>query len=172
VGRSKSTAHLIHGFVGAGKTTLARRLAREHGAVRFTHDAWMHRLYGANPPAEAFAALWERVDARIWRYAARLLELGVDVVLDYGFWTRASRDAARARVAAHGARAILYHVTCPEAVMRRRVAARSQDVPPDSLWINAAAFQRFKARFEPLAEDEARVVVDGCAGARGEDGDG
>lgn len=59
--------------------------------MRFTHDAWMHRLYGANPPAETFAALWERVDAMIWPYAARLLELGVDVVLDYGFWTRASR---------------------------------------------------------------------------------
>jgi predicted kinase len=152
-------AHLIHGFVGAGKTTFARRLAREQDAVRFTHDAWMHRLYGANPPVDEFRMLWERVDALIWHYAERLLALGVDVVLDQGFWTRAGRDAARVRVAALNARFVLYHVTCPEETMRRRVLSRSQEVPTDSLWINAEAFDLFKARFEPLADDEPHILI-------------
>ena len=50
------TVHMIHGYLGAGKTTLARRLEREAPAIRFTHDEWMARLYGIDPPAERITA--------------------------------------------------------------------------------------------------------------------
>ena len=46
--------HLIHGFVGAGKTTFAKKLEHFLPAVRFTHDEWMSKLYGENPPLEHF----------------------------------------------------------------------------------------------------------------------
>jgi hypothetical protein len=36
-----ATAHLLNGYLGVGKTTLARRLEHELPAVRFTHDEWM-----------------------------------------------------------------------------------------------------------------------------------
>ena len=55
------TAHLLHGFVGGGKTTFARKLEREYRAVRFTHDEWMHKLYGPNPSEDQFAELYSRV---------------------------------------------------------------------------------------------------------------
>jgi len=38
------TAHLIHGYLGAGKTTFARQLERNIPAIRFSHDEWMVRL--------------------------------------------------------------------------------------------------------------------------------
>ncbi len=38
-----ATAHLLHGFTGAGKTTFARQLEAETGAVRFCQDEWVHR---------------------------------------------------------------------------------------------------------------------------------
>lgn len=40
-----ATAHLIHGYIGAGKTTFARRLETELPAVRFTHDEGMARFF-------------------------------------------------------------------------------------------------------------------------------
>lgn len=160
----RATAHLLHGFVGSGKTTFARRLAEQEGAVRFTHDEWMHRLYGPNPPAEQFETLRRRVDELIWRLASELLARGVDVILDFGFWSRFSRDDARRRVAGAGAACRLYQVSCDEQTLRSRVARRSADLPPDSLWINQAAFEEFKARFEPLGDDEPRIQVDGATG--------
>jgi hypothetical protein len=33
-----ATAHLSHGFLGVGKTTLARRLEKDIPAIRFSHD--------------------------------------------------------------------------------------------------------------------------------------
>ncbi|SCE02364.1 hypothetical protein GA0115246_109559, partial [Streptomyces sp. SolWspMP-sol7th] len=41
---------LLVGLPGAGKTTRARRLAEEHGALRLTPDEWMLPLFGASDP--------------------------------------------------------------------------------------------------------------------------
>jgi predicted kinase len=158
-----ATVHLIHGFAGAGKTTFARRLEAELPAVRFTHDEWMHRLFGANPPADQFADLFARVDDLIWQVASRSLALDCDVVLDHGFWSRESRDSARSRVAGLGMNVSFYRVNCPVDEMERRVLRRTQDTPADSLWINQAALELFRTRFEPLEPDEERVEVDGTA---------
>jgi predicted kinase len=51
---------LIHGYLGAGKTTFARQLERTIPAIRLSHDEWMVRLYGDNPPIEHFADFYGR----------------------------------------------------------------------------------------------------------------
>lgn len=154
-------AHLLYGFVGAGKTMLAKKLERALPAVRFTHNEWMARLYGYSPPPVRFTEYYNRIAAIIWQVAVHVLELGSGVILDFGFWSRACRDDDRSRVEAVGAKSQLYHVTCPEAIMRQRVLARSQELPQDALWINEPAVERFKARFEPLGDDEEHIIIDG-----------
>ena len=153
------TIHLMHGFVGSGKTSYAKRLERELGAFRFTHDEWMVKLYGVDPPQEKFAEYWKRVEELIWEVAARALSLGNDVILDFGFWTRASRDDARQRAKDLGADVKIYSFSCPEELMRARVQQRTAELPEGNLWINDAAFEEFKSRFQPLQDDEEHVVV-------------
>ena len=48
-----ATLFLMCGLPGSGKTTLAKRIERERGALRLTHDEWIARLYGTKltPPA-------------------------------------------------------------------------------------------------------------------------
>ena len=153
-----STAHLIHGFLGAGKTTLAKGLESEFGAVRFSHDEWMARLYGEDPPAEHFAAYHQNVSAVMQATWTRCLDLGLDVVLDFGFWTRAERDSVRSIVKNSGARHRLYELVCPEAEAWKRVEARN-DLLQGSLLITQNTFERLKDRFEPLDDDEDRVSI-------------
>ena len=86
-------AHLIYGYLGAGKTTFARQLERDIPAIRFSHDEWMVRLYGDDPPIEQFAVFYWRIHEQVEAIWLRCLELGLDVVLDFGFWTRRERDA-------------------------------------------------------------------------------
>ena len=93
-----ATAHLLFGFLGAGKTTLAKELERRHAAVRFTPDEWMARLFGEDPPAELFEASAGAILAIMEPLWLRCLSLGVDVVLDYGLWRRAERDYIRGLV--------------------------------------------------------------------------
>jgi predicted kinase len=84
--------HLMQGFVGSGKSTRAKRIEQQTGAVRFTPDEWMSRLFGSNPSANEFAKNLQTIfdlAEPLWMAVAKA---GADVILDFGFWTRASRQ--------------------------------------------------------------------------------
>ena len=153
-----ATLHLLCGFIGAGKTTFAKSLERDHSAVLFGHDEWIVKLYGRNPPSEHFQSYYDRVEDLIWQFASRFLTLGQDVVLDHGFWRRADRDLARRKAQEVGIQAKLYFLHCSEEVMRQRVLTRTE-MSQDSLYINEHAFENLKARFEAPMDDEEYVSI-------------
>lgn len=153
-----ATAHLVFGFLGAGKTTLAKRLERQHDAVRFTPDEWMARLFGEDPPADTFqdkAAAILDIMQPLW---VRCLSLGLDVVLDYGIWSRAERDHVRDVVTAIGATPLLWSVSCSDDEALKRISLRNE-AAHRSLHIAPATFELLKARFEPLEADEPHSVA-------------
>jgi predicted kinase len=53
--------------------------------------------------------LFRRVSDQIEDVWPRCLELGLDVVLDLGFWTRQQRDDVRAKAAMIGVSVSLWH---------------------------------------------------------------
>jgi predicted kinase len=147
------TAYLIHGYLGAGKTTFALALALRTGAHRYSPDDLMVERHGHDPPALQFDAWLDRIVGELNLTWPQTLASGRDVVLDFGFWTRAWRDDARARAHAAGAQTKLYFVHCSETVARERCRRRNLD-PGTSLYVSENTFDVLKARFEPLAPDE------------------
>lgn len=154
-----STAHLIHGFVGVGKTTYALKLEQDLPALRFSIDEWMIALYGQNPPENKFEEYHSRTTRLIWNIAIRTLELGQDVILDFGFWRRTSRDEARQRLHSIGAEAILYWVTCTDETMKTRVLNRTAEMPEHALYVDEGAIDSFRKRFELVGSDEPHILI-------------
>jgi predicted kinase len=130
-----------------GKTTLARQLEQRIPAIRFSHDEWMARLYGFDPPVEHYTEFYRRVCEQVEEVWPRCLELGIDVVLDFGFWRRQQRDDVSAKVAMIGVQARLYHVTCPDKEEWRRIEKRNTDLR-GSLFIARNTFEVLKSRFD------------------------
>jgi predicted kinase len=154
-----ATAHLIHGFVGAGKTTFAKRLAAETGAIRLSMDEWYLRLYTDGEPTEAQEPeLLRRVAAMLDDLWPQLLERGLDVVLDFGFWSRESRDAARRRAIEAGGRAVVYLLECDDESTRRRIDQRNES-PGRSFHLSSESIDFLRTRFEPLHEDEFPTAI-------------
>jgi predicted kinase len=124
--------HLIIGPVGAGKSTFAAQLSREHHAVRLTLDAWMATLFGADPRPATGVIEWyvERRDrclAQIWEIASGIADVGTNVVLEIGLIQRAERGAFYERVDTCGYGLTVHVVDAPREVRRARVARRNQE---------------------------------------------
>ncbi len=93
------TLFLTVGLPGTGKTTAARRMEIEEDALRLTKDEWTKALYGQENPASAS----DVIEGRLIQIALRALELGTNVVLDFGLWSRDERSALRQAAADLGA---------------------------------------------------------------------
>lgn len=79
--------------------------------------------------------------------------------MDFGFWSRRSRDEARSRIASFGATPMLYKFACSEELALTRVLARYASPESGVLHIDAAAFHLLAAKLEPLGEDEPHQAV-------------
>ena len=154
-----ATAHLIHGFIGSGKTTYATQLEKDLPALRFSIDEWLIALYGQDPPESDFEKCYNRTADLIWNVATRALELDQDVILDFGFWSRESRDDARERLSRVDTEFIFYNVICANEVMEARALSRTAAMPKHALYINKQAIDSLRKGFEPLAFDESYKVV-------------
>lgn len=154
--RTRPTVHLLCGLPGCGKTTLARRMAGERDAAILGHDERMVARHGTNPPAAEFATLARAVTEELWSETAQAVASGRDVILDWGFWTRADRDDARRRIAQIGANCVLHRLVCEDALARSRTLARTA-AGGRVLEINGPAWDSFRARFEPPGDDESPV---------------
>lgn len=87
----------------------------------------------------------------------RALELGVPVILDHGFWTRASRDELRARAAGLGVPLTFHVLALPDEEALRRVRARNE--VGGAMYIADETYRLFRGRFEALGADEEGVEV-------------
>lgn len=144
---------LTCGLPGAGKTTLARRLAADRGAVRLTKDEWLFAL-GSSPWDETTGA---KVERELWQLARELLRLGQSVVLDFGLWTRAERDEYREAARAPGAGVELHFLDAPDEELWRRIEVRNSNPPWDGGPISRGHLDEWRASFE--APDASELAL-------------
>jgi predicted kinase len=122
---TRPTLFLTVGLPGTGKSTAARRLELERNALRLTKDEWVKALYGLeNPPSAS-----DVIEGRLIGIGLRALELGVNVVLDYGLWGRDERSALRAAAADLGAVVEMRYFELTPAEQRRRLDRRQAEEP-------------------------------------------
>jgi predicted kinase len=156
-----ATVHLICGFLGAGKTTFARRLATEKSALRFSVDELYLRLFANGPTYELDQAALERLLGALNDTWPPIVAAGVDVVLDFGFWRRALRDEARSLARGIGAEARLYWLQCPDATAVQRCLQRNGSA--GAFLISEQGYYALKLQFEPPGADEMTQLVDTSA---------
>jgi predicted kinase len=147
---------LLCGLPGSGKSTLARRLAEALPAVRLSADDWLRALGLDFYDEEAR----DRIDTELWALAQDLLRLGVGVILESGFWTRAERDDKRARARALGAAVELRFLDLPIEELQRRLDRRAAAGGAAEPVVAPADLRAWALLLEPPDADELALFDD------------
>jgi predicted kinase len=151
------TLHLIVGLPGAGKTTLARQLERDLSALRLTPDEWIGTLYGTPLPQETLDGARDPVERVQCAVALRTLQLGISVVLDFGFWAREERERFRNDAAATGARSQVHALLLPLDELWARVQRRNAALGRDAFHVSREQLELWWSLFEPPSPAELDV---------------
>lgn len=133
--------YLVCGLPGAGKTTRSHQIVEVMRAVHLCPDEWVVGL-GVSLVDFEFRV---RLQDCMLAHAARMLRCGVSVVIEFGSWSRAEREAIRRMAVSEGATVELQFLHAPLEELVRRVRLRggpgSQDLV-DVLLEDAAKFER------------------------------
>ena len=148
------TLFLICGLPGSGKTTLAKQLEVSHSALRLCPDEWIASLLADQTDTVELDRLRSPVESVQWEVAKRVLALGINVVLENGFWSRAERVSYRSQAEALGARVELHFLNVERDELWARVLKRNANLPPGTFVIHEDQLDTWLGWFEPPTADE------------------
>ena len=157
--KRQSIVYLICGFIGAGKTTLAKKLEKETGAVRITKDEWSIRLIGNDPTIDRYAEWDQKIIGLSQDFAFHLAEKGIDVIMDEGFWEKDTRAEMKRRIEAIGAKEVLYYLDTPIETIRERVVRRNNNLTKESFKISREMLDTYLMDWQPPGEDEDYILA-------------
>ena len=153
-----ATLHLMVGLPCSGKTTLAKKLEREHCALRLTPDEWHIHLFGQDAEELEHDARHSLIEMLLWNVASRALELGTNVILDFGFWAREEREDYRSRAKKLGARSEVHFLDVPTDELMHRLRARNAQSSPPRFYIPEEKMMPWIAFFQKPTPDELERV--------------
>jgi predicted kinase len=152
-----ATLHLMVGLPCSGKTTLAKKLEYERSALRLTPDEWQVGLFGQDAEEPEHDARHSLIEAMLWKIASRALELGTNVILDFGFWAREERDDFRQRAKRLGASSEVHFLDVPKEELLRRLAVRNSQPSQESFHISEESMKPWIEFFQrPTLEELER----------------
>jgi predicted kinase len=147
--------HFLCGKAGAGKSTVAAKLAAEHGAVLISEDVWLTRLFGDRMKTfDDYKAFSQRLKTVVEPLVIDLLARGQHVVLDFPANTRASRAWFRSLYEKAGAGHTLHHLDTSNPTCLQRIVRRNEERPEGSHHLTEADFNHISSFFEAPQEAE------------------
>ena len=153
------TIYLIVGLPGAGKTTRAKELEVSKSALRLTPDDWQMAVFVDDSPTR-----WrsrervdhrERIEGKLVEIGMRAAQLGLDVVFDFGLWSRDERSALRWIADSLGIRAEVVYLPIQYEEQRSRITDR-YDTGPGQFEMSDAELKEWQVIFHAPDEQELR----------------
>ncbi len=148
------TLFMICGLPGAGKTMVSKRLEKQRRALRLCPDEWISAMLPTPSQRSEMDRLRDPVEAVQWDVAMRVLELGIDAILEWGFWSRAERGRLAAMARERGFGVEVRSLAVPFEELWSRIEARNAALPPGAFRVERADLDLWWSDYEPPPPDE------------------
>jgi len=152
---TETTLHFFSGKMAAGKSTLAKQLAKEENAILLCEDEWLKELYPQEihtiPDYLKYSA---RLKIVIKKLVMSLLIDGVSVVMDFPANTKGQREWFREIFEKLNVDHTLHFVDKSDEVCKKQLRQRSQNLPEGSAFTSEKEFDMISKYFQSPIEDE------------------
>ena len=145
------------GLPCSGKTTKAKILEEEYNALLLSTDKWHIQLFGADTHLTDHSEHDKKhfiLEKILWEIAMRVLTLGTDVILDFGFWAKTDRVFFINKSKELGVNLKIHFMDVPEQELCKRLEERNMNQPEGAFYIPMDYMKKYIGIFEPVGQDE------------------
>lgn len=121
---------LVCGKLCSGKSVHAETLRKEHKAVILSVDEITLALFGQDA-GEKHDEYAKRVKKYLFEKSLNIIEIGVDVILDWGFGTKKEREFAREFYCSRNISLKFHYIDIDDKEWERRIQERNRNVLAD-----------------------------------------
>ena len=147
---------LLIGRLCSGKTTAAEEITRQENAVLISADEIMQTIF-PEPLGDQYDIYAHRAMQYLYAMTRRLAACGVTTVLDWGYWTRDSREESKRELAGLELDWRYLAITDEEwhrRIERRNAAVENGTAGGHAYLVDEGLMQKFIGRFQSPEEDE------------------
>ncbi len=157
---SYGTLIFFCGKMGAGKSTLSAKIARERGAVLISEDEWLAALFpGEIKDFNDYIHYSSRLKPVLRSHVEQMLVAGISVVLDFPGNTRKQRAWFKDIYSQHGIPHELYYVAVDDEVCLKQLKQRQKEQPERARFDTEEVFRMVTGYFEPPEDSEGFNVA-------------
>jgi predicted kinase len=144
------TLHVLCGKLASGKTTLAKQIADQSGAVLICEDIWLSKLFPGEIASFAdYLNRSARFRSALAPHVRSLLGCGTSVVLDFAGNVPQERAWVRAVGDAGGVRVVLHYLNASDELCKSQLHRRNEERPDGSQPTTDAEFDAITRYFVP-----------------------
>lgn len=154
--------YILCGKICSGKTTYSQKLRKEHQAVILSVDDITLTLLGQNG-GDLLDVYVEKLEQYFFQKTVEIVETGINVVLDWGFWTKTERDFAKEFYGSRGIEYEFHYISISDEEWYRRLNKRNKSIlakKSNSYYVDEGLAEKFKSLFEIPSKDEIDVWVE------------
>lgn len=149
------------GRICSGKSTYAEKKRKELGAVILSVDEITLALFGQDA-GDMLDTYVERTESYLFEKSVQIIETGINVILDWGFWTKKERDYAKEFYRSRGIECELHYISISDEEWYRRLEKRNRAVEAGecpAYYVDDGLAAKFASIFEAPSEDECDVIL-------------
>ncbi|MBR6753369.1 MAG: ATP-binding protein [Clostridia bacterium] len=150
---------LLCGKICSGKSTYAEKIIQKERAVLLSCDELMLMIFDPLL-GDRHDIISERVQKYLYQKSLDVIAAGANVLLDWGYWQKHRRDAARAFYREKGIPCEFHYIDISDADWQKNIAERNRAIEEgrsDAYFIDEGLAAKFESLFEKPARDEMDV---------------
>ena len=152
--------YLICGKICSGKTFYSRELAAGTNAIILSCDE-LSRIIDRNVSVDSdkYDSIAKELKSYLLKRAAEIANHGVNVVLDWGFWTEKDRISTSEFFSENGCETEWHYLDVSDEQLRKNIEKRNASLSESDYFVDEGLLEKCLSRFEAPGKESIDVRI-------------